>query len=336
MSLTRRCNLRCEMCRVWEMTPSPEQLTAAEIGAIMGQLDRLTWLDLTGGEIFTRPDVEEIFTAVLDNAQALRILHFPTNGWFTDRTVALAQDITQSHPDRSLIITVSIDGPSAVHDRIRGRSGSYARALETWSALREIPGLDVYVGTTVTDSNLAHLGALESELKEAVADFSADEWHWNWMQVSEHFFGNHNAGGPDRVASAGVVAEHLKRRGLPRDPTALMELGFLTNLEFYLAGEPTGIPCQSLRSTCFISEEGDVYPCHVWDRPLGNLREQDIRTLWSSERVRSARDEVKRLDCGGCFTPCEAYPALAGSPVKTSTRTAWRLLRLATRRALGR
>ena len=317
------------------MNPSPNQLTASEIGTIMGQLDRLVWLDLTGGEIFTRKDVEDIFSAVLENARALRLLHFPTNGWFTDRTVRLAKDIAQKHPDRGLIITVSIDGPQAIHDGIRGRNGSFARALDTWTRLREIAGLDVYVGTTVTSSNIGHLQALEERLTEAVPDFTGDEWHCNWMQESEHFFGNQDIEGPTRVATDNVVATHLRRRGLPRHPTALMELGFLANLEFYLAGEPTGIPCQSLRSTCFISEEGDVYPCHVWNRPLGNLREQDIQTLWDSQAVRTARDEVKRLECGGCFTPCEAYPALAGSPIRTSARTAWRLIRLATNRTLG-
>ena len=107
-----------------------------------------------------------------------------------------------------------------------------------------------------------------------------------------------------------------------------MELAFLINLEFYQRGEASGIACQSLRSTAFVSPEGELYPCHVWDRPLGNLREHSFAELWHSRRVREARGEVERLDCGGCFTPCEAYPALAGDPVATIRQTAKRSLRL--------
>ena len=106
---------------------------------------------------------------------------------------------------------------------------------------------------------------------------------------------------------------------------SLQELGFLVNLERYLGGEPTGVPCQALRSTCFVSPEGQLYPCHVWDRPLGDLRERPLAELWRSPEVLAARSEVERLDCGGCFTPCEAYPALAGAPVAASVQTLRRL-----------
>ncbi len=324
------------MCRVWEMAPSERELEAAEVGRIMAELDRLTWLDLTGGEIFVRRDAEALFDAVVANAAALRLLHFPTNGWFGERVVTLASRIAAERPDLGLIITVSLDGPREVHDVIRGRRGSFDRALRTWRALREIPGVDVFVGTTITSSNRRHLSELENALRAAVPAFSADEWHWNWMQRSAHFFGNADSDDAGPVAAEGMVRSHIRRRGLPRHPTALMELGFLANLERYLEGVPPGIPCQSLRSTCFISPEGDVYPCHVWDRPLGNLRDRSVRELWASEEVSVARGAVERLDCGGCFTPCEAYPALAGAPVRASLLSAGRLVRIAAREVVGR
>ncbi|MCA9685834.1 MAG: DUF1552 domain-containing protein, partial [Myxococcales bacterium] len=111
-----------------------------------------------------------------------------------------------------------------------------------------------------------------------------------------------------------LAREHLERRGPPRSMVDAMELAFLINLEFYQRGEPSGIACESLRSTAFVSPEGELYPCHVWDRPLGSLRQHSFAALWHGQRTRSARAEVERLACGGCFTPCEAYPALAGAP----------------------
>ncbi len=76
MDLTRRCNLRCTMCRTWRIEPRHE-LTLDEIARTLDQLPRLTWLDLTGGELFLRRDAVEIVRTVLDHAPALRVQ--PTN-----------------------------------------------------------------------------------------------------------------------------------------------------------------------------------------------------------------------------------------------------------------
>jgi len=333
MDLTRRCNLRCEMCRTWEVA-SGHELTPAEVRAILGQMPRLCWLDVTGGEVFLRRDAGELLDAVLDAAPALRMLHFPTNGWFTARVVQAVERVRARRPDLSLIVTVSLDGPRDLHDRIRGREGSYDRALETFRALRAIEGVGVYVGTTVTPTNADHVAALGDALRAAVPGFTPAEWHWNWLQVSEHFFANAALASLPAVKSDRLVVTHLERRGAPRSLVDLMELVFLVNLESYLRGEATGVPCQSLRSACFISPEGDLYPCHVYDRPLGNLRERGVREIWGDPATLAARADIERLACGGCFTPCEAYPALAGAPARAAYQTLRRGLRLLADRAV--
>jgi MoaA/NifB/PqqE/SkfB family radical SAM enzyme len=326
LELTRRCNLRCSMCHTWEIEPRHE-LSVDEVRRILGQMPHLKWLDLTGGELFQRKDIVELIEAVCA-LPALGVLHFPTNGWFTARILEAVDRVRALRPDLDLLITVSIDGPPALHDRIRGRDGCFERAIETFLRLRASDSAHVYLGTTIIPDNADAIDDLEVELRRRIPDFRADEWHWNWMQISEHFFHNgHLANGP-RSATGQLVRRHIRRRGLPRNLVDLMELAFLVNLEFYQRGEPTGIVCQALRSTAFISPEGDLYPCHVYDRPLGNLRERSLRELWNSAEVRTARRDIEKLACGGCFTPCEAYPALAGAPVATAAHTGRRALRL--------
>ena len=333
MDLTRRCNLRCEMCHTWEVAAGHE-LTPAEVRSILGQMPRLCWLDVTGGEVFLRRDAVELLDAVLDAAPSLQMLHFPTNGWFTARVVQVVERIRARRPDLSLIVTVSLDGPRDLHDQIRGRVGSYDRALETLRALRAIDGVGVYVGTTVTPTNADHVAALGDALRAAVPGFTPAEWHWNWLQISSHFFDNAAMASLPAVKSDRLVVTHLQRRGAPRSLVDLMELVFLVNLESYLRGEASGVTCQSLRSACFISPEGDLYPCHVYDRPLGNLRERGVREIWGDPATLAARADIERLACGGCFTPCEAYPALAGAPVQAAYQTLRRGLRLLTARAV--
>ncbi|MEO8603662.1 MAG: radical SAM protein [bacterium] len=326
MDLTRRCNLRCKMCHTWEVQAGHE-LSVDEVRHILAQMPHLNWLDLTGGELFLRQDAVQILEAVCE-VPSLGVLHFPTNGWFTARILEGVARVRALRPDIDLILTVSIDGPPAIHDRMRGREGSFTRALDTFTRLRALDAVRTYVGTTITPDNQEAIDELEVLLQSRIAGFRADEWHWNALQISEHFFHNAELAGSAPPAAGGLVRRHIKRRGLPKSLVDVMELLFLVNLEFYRRGEPTGIVCQSLRSTAFISPEGDLYPCHVYDRPLGNLRQQPLQALWNSPEVRTARRDIEKLACGGCFTPCEAYPALAGAPLATATQTTRRGLRL--------
>lgn len=330
LSVTRRCNLRCSMCRTWEL-PRAGELSPDEIGALVAAMPRLTWLDVTGGEPLLRRDADAIFSAILDAAPALRVLHFPTNGWFGDRAVALCERIRRQRPGVELIVTVSLDGPPAVHDRIRGVDGAFDRALDTFVRLRAVPGMDAFVGTTLGPESAGHLDALEALLHERVPGFEPRLWHWNWLQVSEHFFNNDDPKLTEWRGDEALLAAQIRRRGVPRSLVDVMELAFLVHLGHVRRGGELRMSCQALRSACFVSPEGDVYPCHVWDRPLGNVRERPFGDIWAAPETLAARDDAVALRCGGCFTPCEAYPTLAGSPVRAAALTVARGVALAAR-----
>jgi MoaA/NifB/PqqE/SkfB family radical SAM enzyme len=331
MDITRRCNLRCNMCSTWKTEPAHE-LTPDEVRRILGQMPGLLWLDVTGGEPFLRRDVAALFEAVLDATPALGVLHFQTNGWFEERTRAVVEMIGKRRPAVQLIVTVSIDGPPETHDLVRGCEGSFQRALATFKSLRARSDCATYVGTTVTPFNAHRVEALGKLLHEEIPGFRNAEWHWNWLQISAHYFGNADLARLPTLESRDLVRQHLRRRGVPRNLVEVMELLFLTNLEFYRRGEPSGVVCQALRSAAFLSPEGDLYPCHVYDRPLGNVRQTPIAEIWHSDTVLQARTDIERLTCGGCFTPCEAYPALAGAPIQTLRMTMRRALRMLSER----
>lgn len=329
LDVTRRCNLRCAMCRTWEHARAAE-LGADEIGALLGRLDQLCWLDVTGGEPFVRRDLDRVFAAIVRATPQLAVLHFQTNGWFVDRIVAQTRALRASlQLGTDLIVTVSIDGPAAIHDMIRGREGSYARAVTTARALRALAGVDVHVGTTLTRHNHDAIEATWKALAVDVPGLPRSRWHFNAMQISAHFYGNARSEGL-RAPPTSALVNHLGARGIPRSLTEAMESVYLLNLAFVQRGEASQIGCQALRSTMFVAPEGDVFPCHLYDRPLGNVRERDVLEIWASAEVAAARRDIEKLACGGCFSACEAYPAIAGAPLATlraSTRRAWTLLR---------
>lgn len=320
LDVTRRCNLRCRMCHTWR-APSEGELTLAEIERLLSSLPRLVWLDVTGGEPFVRRDAEDVLGAAIERPPALQVLHFQTNGWATERIVRATEAVRARRSGVELIVTVSIDGPPGVHDAMRGREGSFQRALATLHGLWALPGVETHVGTTITEDNADTALELGGILMEAVPGFEARRWHWNWAQISRHFYGNEHLRARPRVAPGALLQRLRQRRGVPRGLVELMEQLYLLHLEFVQRGEPSGIPCQALRSTVFVSPEGVLYPCHLYDRPLGSLREHDLATLWESSAVRQARRDIEALACGGCFSACEAYPAIAGAPVATVRET---------------
>jgi radical SAM protein with 4Fe4S-binding SPASM domain len=329
LDLTRRCNLRCAMCRTWAR-PADAELTAAEIGRVLARMADLHWLDLTGGEPFVRRDIADVFAAVLDAAPQLAILHFQTNGWLGDRIVEHTARLRAGlHAGAELIVTVSIDGPTDLHDEMRGKPGSYARAVDTARRLRALSGVEVHIGTTLTTRNHDALDATWAALQRDIPGITRTHWHMNAMQTSAHFYDNADADHL-RVPVAEPLVRHLAARGMPASLAEAVESVYLVNLAFVQRGEPSAIGCQALRSTMFIAPEGDVFPCHIYDRPLGNVRERDVLDIWSSQAVADARRDIEALRCGGCFSACEAYPAIAGAPLATlraTTRRAVTLLR---------
>lgn len=315
LALTRRCNLKCTTCRPYRSRTKAE-LLADEVAAIMRNTPNLAWLDLTGGEIFLRHDIMELFEAVLLNTPRLSVLHFPTNGWFGDKVEAACRLVRSLRPELELIVTVSFDGDEALHDRLRGKKGAFRHAVDTWARLQALPGVQVFAGTTVSMFNERHLEHIRLALENELCGFSVRRWHINLAIESSHFF--HNAGvgvGPKRPYD--VVRYVLSKRPFPLTSVELMEFVFLTILSSFVQGEEVGFSCQAMHSACFVSADGTLYPCHVFDRPVASLRDVgfDIRAVWESSAALAARQEVLALACGGCFTPCEAYPAIIGSPL---------------------
>jgi Fe-coproporphyrin III synthase len=312
LSLTDHCNLRCGHCHAWRRRTA--ELTPDELGRTLASLPGLRWLDITGGEPTLRPDLDACVAAITPALQRAVFVHFPTNGWQVDAAAALAIGLRDASPAR-VVVTVSVDGPEEIHDRLRGREGSYARALETWRRLDGLPGVEVYVGTTVTPENAAALPELAALLPAALPGFDLRHWHVNLQQRSEHFFSNAEAPplALDEALSALAFIEAQRR--LPRDGFALAEWLFLRNLRRHLETGRIPVPCQAGRASVHVAADGVVYPCHVLDESLGDLRDHDFdlpRLLGTAQALRGV---AGLRDCSHCWTPCEAYHALLASPV---------------------
>jgi radical SAM protein with 4Fe4S-binding SPASM domain len=315
LCLTYWCQYRCKTCNIWQRKPTDE-LTTDEIVALVRENPHLTWVDLTGGEIFLRPDIDAIFDAMLGGWRRLAILHFPTNGFLTDKIVKSAERIAGRGPAHT-IVTVSLDGDEALNDEIRGIKGGFRRQIETFKALRRIPGITVALGVTLSRHNIGQFERTFAACAHECPGLTVEDVHLNVAQQSGHYYGNDGADGfaPERDAARREMRAYRGMRGSARSPRELLENAYLDHLDRFLATGRTPMPCHALRASCFIDPWGVVYPCITYSRPIGRLRETGMRLdpIWNHEDTIAVQQEIWNGDCPQCWTACEAYQSILGN-----------------------
>jgi sulfatase maturation enzyme AslB (radical SAM superfamily) len=383
--ITKRCDSSCVYCDIWKVKDTPggldNELSLDEVKAIAAANPFLQWIDFTGGEPTDRPDFPQVVQAFALACPDLLLAHFPTNGIATKRITEMAAEIRRTIRAR-LVVSVSIDGPPELNDRLRGIRNDFAHAVETFAALRRLLGPDhVFIGMTL-HGHKASCGHTTSELveqtfaaindalrarQEAPVGWSA--LHLNIPHFSQHYYGNTASKGADGFggeAHRGEIAAALRRAVAQPNGTGLLPVsgefggstgkmpaphsdqeqaadgtsglkhpsppaGFtptvMRSIERiyraeameYLAKGRTSIVCAALLSTVYLSEKGEVYPCTIWNKPLGNVRTTGyaLMPIIKAARRSGVRQAVAEQKCPNCWTPCEAYPAIASSPVRS-------------------
>ncbi len=342
--VTKRCHSRCVYCDIWKVKDTPgaldRELSLDEVRRFARANPFFHWIDFTGGEPTDRPDFVPVVQAFAAACPDLLLVHFPTNGLATRRIAGMAADLRASVRAR-LVVTVSLDGPPELNDRLRGVPRDFARAIDTFTAVRRVLGEDnVYVGMTlhghrattgrtVTElvaATFAAVNAALAERREPSLDWSG--FHLNLPHLSPHYYGNTPAGSAPAGATGDAVhraeiADALRFAALrPKHggSFALRAIERIYRAEAlrFLASGRTAIGCSALLSTAYLSELGEVYPCTVWDNPLGNIRDHGyaLAPILDAARRAGIRRAITERRCPNCWTPCEAYPAIAASPLR--------------------
>ena len=328
--LTYWCQYRCKTCNIWQRKPT-EELTTDEVIALIRENPGITWADLTGGEIFLRPDIDEILDAVVTGWRRLALLHFPTNGFLTDRIVKSVERIAGRGPAMT-VVTVSLDGDEKTNDEIRGIKGGFKRQIETFNALRRIPGITTVLGVTLSAYNIGRFAETFEACARECPGLGILDVHLNVAQVSGHYYGNSGLSGmrPDPAAVRRELQEYRRLRGRSRSPAQLVENTYLSYLDEFLQTGRTPMPCHALRASCFIDPWGVVYPCITYTRPIGRLRETGMRLapIWDAIETTQTQGEIWQGQCPQCWTACEAYQSILGNVLagRTGSRPATGLL----------
>jgi MoaA/NifB/PqqE/SkfB family radical SAM enzyme len=313
---TYRCNYRCRFCNIWKMKPRDE-LKLEEIQRFFRASEGFSWIDVTGGEVSLRKDFVDICEAIIGNNRDLMLLHYATNGYLTEQIVAYAREIARMGSEK-LMITVSMDGDEATNDRIRGVEGGYRRQIETFRRLREIPGAEVVLGMTLYGENVDHFPEAFAAAKQEIPDLEYRDYHVNIVHESTLHLRSHDLGLRRNVepeALAGATEAYAKLRGSVSSPVDYLERTYLRNVRRYLETGRTPMRCHALRSSCFVDSWGNVFPCTIYEKKLGNLRDADfdLGRIWRSAAAQALQKEIWNYKCPQCWTPCEAYQSIMGN-----------------------
>jgi MoaA/NifB/PqqE/SkfB family radical SAM enzyme len=307
--LASRCPTRCTFCSIWR-NPQEGELSPEEWGRFFASARHSVWTNLSGGEIFQRADLPAILDELAARLPGLCLVTFPTTGYFPDRLIDGCERLVRAGVPR-VLVTISLDGPPATHDRLRGREGAHARACEAMRALRaaRLPRVEAYFGMTLLPENHGEADATVRAAAEAVPGTTARDFHFNLGMESGHYY--RNLGSGTRAPAGALAAVERHRRG-GLGPVALLERAYQRRVGRYLATGRSPVPCSALRASVFVDSKGVVYPCSIYDRPLGSLRENgyDLGRVLSAGEARAARADVVADRCPGCWTPCDAYPSL--------------------------
>lgn len=320
--LTDRCNARCKTCNIWQKKPQNE-LTAEEWSKFFRQNNYFNWIDITGGEIFLRNDIREIFSIILKECRDLYLLHFPTNGFLTERIYDSVKSIKQHFKGR-LVVTISMDGDESLHNDIRGVHDGWRKAVETFKKIKSINNGDTFFGYTISKHNIGRFNSAFFGLKKELRDLDYSSIHVNLAQDSEIYYSNTKKdlyNGNEGILKELEHIRKAKKTGIL--PFELLDNYFFKRLrDFVSDGIYPFTKCSALSSTITITPKGDVYPCLFFNHKLGSLRETgfDLGKILFTEKAEELKKDIIRY-CPACWSACEAYPSILSNLLNNKLKT---------------
>jgi len=309
--VTSKCVGRCRHCFYWEQINKDEDLLSIdEIDKVAASMGSLLQVTFTGGEPFLREDFEDI-VEIFYRRNKVYHLGIATAGFQPDRIEAGVRRILERCPDARLTVGLPIEGLPELNDEIRGREGFYDKTTRTLAALKDLkkkwPRLTPLVDITASAFNSGHLLETYEHVRDTLAPDAINVilTRGNPREESaktldpaevEHL---HNLMEAD--ARAGLVSGYsFFSRLLHAKDIVLRRMA----LDIFKRGT-YHLPCEAGRVAGVLMPEGDVYPCELWDEPVGNVRESDysLPAVWTSAKAREHRARILDTRCS-CYHQC--------------------------------
>jgi radical SAM protein with 4Fe4S-binding SPASM domain len=309
--ITLRCDLACRHCGSRAGHARSDELTTEQCLDLVRQMAELGVKEVTliGGEAYLRDDWTEIVRAIRAHGMQATMTS-GGRGITPERAKVAAEAGLQS-------VSISIDGLSATHDRLRGVEGSFRSAFDALKNLRAA-GIRVACNTQINRLSVPDL----PELLELIAEAGVHSW-----QIQLTVAMGRAADEPEVLLQPYDLLEfypmlaRLKKRmdevGVRLWPGN--NIGYFGPYETLFKGTmPRGhmASCGAGRSTLGIEADGSIKGCpslptDAWTG--GNIRDNTLEEIWErSAPLRYTRDRTIDDLWGYCRTCYYADVCRAG------------------------
>ena len=172
-----RCNMHCDFCCHAAMDArNTGTVSPSDWGFAFKRAKSLLHLTITGGEPFLRKDLTDIISEIIDNSGVPRV-SIKSNGFYIKRIEQDIPILIKKYPNTEFTLSISLDGPKNIHDKVRNFKGAYDRVLETISIMEKYRKEKNFF--------LRLASVLTSENKDFLPDFlkQTEKWQIDFHEV---------------------------------------------------------------------------------------------------------------------------------------------------------
>jgi len=297
-----RCNCRCVMCDIWKTTGAQE-ISAGDLERHLADIERLKveWVVFTGGEPLMHSDLFALASMLRRRGIRTTIL---STGLLLERHAAR---IVQTIHD----VIVSLDGPVAIHDDIRGVPGAFARLAE---GVRALGGHPISARCTVQARNAAHLRATVKAARALglrsisflAADLTSTAFNRPspWLPIRQSTVAP-NLAAIEREIEC-LIAEYPADGFVRETPAKLRRIAAHFRAHYGLEA-PVAPRCNAPWVSAVVDAGGDVRPC-FFHAPVGNVSDGGLAAAVNGPAAvafRESLDVASNATCRQCV--CSLY-----------------------------
>jgi len=330
--MTYRCTSRCEMCTIWrrgKKVDAQRELSLDDWKKCIDKigLENLEVVELFGGDSLLRKDVTiPLIEYIMKNNENI-IVDLPINCNLLDKKTAIA--LVKAGVGR---LYVSLDGPNAIHDEIRGSHGTFNRVENGLKYLvdakkdlgKETP--EIIINCTISSSNVDNF----EQIIPFAEKLGVDTLEFEYVgELKEENIKKTNVAGirPTpfyiTLGSSNLLKReqaHLLKKKINdiRKSTKNLKMKIITRpidaLTIYNLTDGT-VPnkkCYLCRYTVSIDPYGNIMGCfHFNNYLLGNIKNDSFSSIWNNDKHRiflkfQKKGEIKI--CKNCISGVHRNP----------------------------
>lgn len=320
-ALTNQCNLHCNMC--WQN--ERHKVINLDVDIIQKAVNEISQVGmppiyLWGGEPLLHPQIWDIVREIKKKNLFVII---NTNGVLIEK---YATEIIESNLD---MLIVSLDGTEEIHDKIRGKVGTYKRIIKGLEILlnnRKLRKPRIVINCVITEMNYQMLEEL-IDLKERLGiDYLEFQLliFYTGKEITQYKQDFYNRFGYEPMSAdsfndnygnihLSCLEKTIENIALKNDETIRVFPYLIKSKEqieryFHMPYQLPVTKCANISRACWVDSNGDVLPCsNFTDYKLGNIKNDRLLDIWNSTKAQTFRKSMNNNLFSICYRCCDLY-----------------------------